>query len=267
MGKNEIQKNEWKCGYPVKKAILVFIWLFLVFVIVAGIKYCICIEANAKSVWTLILVSILMLVTFKPIWKYVRTPYHSMPYFNKIFTKEELEELLENETFSDIEYLKENGMSEIDVAESEHWLRLNRRYLSKEMMVLCRTIPPPVPDHRTPTPVWAMYITGDTVEIKLERELASKEKTKFAEYMWFILDVLPETVVGKREEEVRAIFGEIYRNYVKDQTGVTEKEVIKSLIQNAVVPRSVCVYKMPGYLQRTMKDYSNGCNVYYKRFD
>ncbi len=264
MGKKEIQRSEWKRLYPVKKAILISIWLFLVFVIIAGIKYCLYNVIELGAVWTLILVTILVLLTLKPILNYVRTYYHCIPYFNKIFTKEELEALFENETFTDIAYLKENGMNKIDFAESEHWLRVNWRYLSKEMMVLGRAMPTASLKNRDTTPVWAMYLTGDIVEIDLGRKLSVEGRTKFGEYIWFNLDILPEEVLGKQEEEVSAIFREVYRNYVEEQAGISKKEVIKSLIRNAEIPRSICVYKMPSYLQRPMRDYSNGCNVYYR---
>ena len=263
MGKKEIQRSEWKRLYPVKKAILIFAWFFLALRIIAAIRFFYLSGIELSQDWPFIVIVLLALLTLKPILNYVRTYYHCIPYFNKIFTKEELEELFENETFTDIAYLKENGMNKIDFAESEHWLRVNWRYLSKEMMVLGRAMPTASLKNRDTTPVWAMYLTGDIVEIDLGRKLSVEGRTKFGEYIWFNLDILPEEVLGKQEEEVSAIFREVYRNYVEEQAGISKKEVIKSLIRNAEIPRSICVYKMPSYLQRPMRDYSNGCNVYY----
>ncbi len=263
MGKKEIQKSEWKRLYPVKKAILISIWLFLVLVIIAGIKYCFYNVIELGAIWTLILVAILVLLTFDPILNYVQAYYRCIPYFNKKFTKEELEELFENETFTDIAYLKENGMNTIDFAESEHWLRVNRRYLSKEMMVLCEARVTASLSGRDTTPVWAMYVTGDTVEINLGTRLNDHDRRKFAEYVWYNLDVLPEEVFGDKKEKLSKTFREEYQTYVKEQGGMSEKKVIKNLIQNAEILRSICVYKMPHNLQKTREDYSNGKNVYY----
>lgn len=263
MGKKEIQRSEWKRLYPAKKAILVFAWLFLALRIIAAIRSFYLSGIELSQDWPFIVIVLLALLTLKPILNYVRTYYHCIPYFNKIFTKEELEELFENETFTDIAYLKENGMNKIDFAESEHWLRVNWRYLSKEMMVLGRAMPTASLKNRDTTPVWTMYLTGDIVEIDLGRKLSAEGRTKFGEYIWFNLDILPEEVLGKQEEEVSAIFREVYRNYVEEQAGISKKEVIKGLIRNAEIPRSICVYKMPTYLQRPMRDYSNGCKVYY----
>lgn len=263
MGKKEIQRSEWKRLYPIKKAILIFAWFFLALRIIAAVRFFYLSGIELSQDWPFIVIVLLALLTFKPILNYVRTYYRCIPYFNKIFTKEELEELFENETFTDIAYLKENGMNKIDFAESEHWLRVNWRYLSKEMMVLGRAMPTSSLKNRDTTPVWAMYLTGDIVEIDLGRKLSAEGRTKFGEYIWFNLDILPEEVLGKQEEEVSAIFREVYQNYVEEQAGISKKEVIKSLIQNAEIPRSICVYKMPSYLQRPLRDYSNGCNVYY----
>lgn len=264
MGKKEIQRSEWKRLYPVKKTILIFTWFFLIFVIISGIKYCFYNEIELGAVWTLILVAMLALLTFDPILSYVQTYYRCMPYFNNIFTKEELETLFENETFTDIAYLKENGMNVVDVAESEHWLRINRRYLSKEMMVLCEARITSSLSGRDTTPVWAMYVTGDTVEIDLGIKLNGLARRKFAEYVWYNLDVLPEEVFGDKKKKLSRTFREEYQTYVKEQEGMSEKEVIKALIQNAEILRSICVYKMPHNLQKIREDYSNGKNVYYR---
>ena len=174
-----------------------------------------------------------------------------------------MEELFENETFTDIAYLKENGMNTIDFAESEHWLRVNRRYLSKEMMVLCEARVTASLSGRDTTPVWAMYVTGDTVEINLGTRLNDQDRRKFAEYVWYNLDVLPKEVFGDKKEKLSKTFREEYQTYVKEQGGMSEKKVIKNLIQNAEILRSICVYKMPHNLQKTREDYSNGKNVYY----
>lgn len=80
--------------------------------------------------------AIFMSITLPRLFGYVQRPYHCVPYFNEIFTKKELEELFEQETFSDIVFLKENGMSIVDIAESEHWLRVNWQYISKELTIM-----------------------------------------------------------------------------------------------------------------------------------
>ena len=257
MGKREIRNSEWKRLYPLKKAILIFIWIFLVFVIIAGIKYCFCNVIEPGAIWTLILVINLTFLTFKPIWKYVYTAIHSIPFFNKIFTKEELEDLLEQEVFSDIIFLKEHGMNDIDVAESEHWLRLNRNYVSKEMAVLCWTeMQYGASSSRGSTLVYVLYLTGDIVKINLGLRFPVEVEVRFGEYMWCNLDIFDEEIYGKEKDRLINNCKEVYRAYVKEQAGVPEKEVIKNLIQNAEILRSICVDKMPHFLHKHMEEYS-----------
>lgn len=256
MGKKEIQKSEWKHLYPVKKAILVFVWLFLLFVVIAGTRFGLFIGFDLRTEWPLIIYAIFMIVTFKPIWKYVCTTNHSMPFFNQIFTKEELETLLEKEEFTDIIFLKEHGMKYTDVAESEHWLRINRNYVSKEMAILCWT-----GTQYGSTLVYVLYLTGDIVKIDLGLKFSSEVEVRFGEYMWCKLDIFDIRFYGKEKDKLINDCKKVYRAYVKEQTGISEKEVIKDLIQNSEIPRSICIDKMPYFVQKKMEEYSYSKHV------
>ena len=74
-------------------------------------------------------------LTLPRLLRYYRTTYHSLPALNRRLTKEEQEELLENENFETITELKTESLRWTDIAESAHWLRINGRYIPKELVI------------------------------------------------------------------------------------------------------------------------------------
>lgn len=92
---NPIKVLEWKGMYPIKKIILLSVWLFAVLILYASFVALIK-DHDFRTIFIIILDSVGLARSFIPIKKYVLTSYHCMPFFNEIFTKKELEELLEN---------------------------------------------------------------------------------------------------------------------------------------------------------------------------
>lgn len=68
-------------------------------------------DHDFRTIFIIILDSVGLAKSFIPIKKYVLTSYHCMPFFNEIFTKKELEELLENEVFQKMTGSKENPLN------------------------------------------------------------------------------------------------------------------------------------------------------------
>lgn len=94
----QLKKLEWQRLYPVKKLLFLGAWLFCVFIFVAAIILLVR-DGNRENLWLGILCGIVAFVMSRPMIKYIRISYHCMPYFNRIFTKCELEELVKNEKF------------------------------------------------------------------------------------------------------------------------------------------------------------------------
>ena len=61
-----------------------------------------------------------------------------MPFFNEIFTKKELEELLENEVFQKMIGSKENPLNRPELLESENWFCIHGKFISKNMTIIGR---------------------------------------------------------------------------------------------------------------------------------
>ena len=94
----QLKKLEWQRLYPVKKLLFLGAWLFCAFIFAAAIILLVR-DGNRENLWLGMLCGIAAFVMSCPMIKYIRISYHCMPYFNRIFTKCELEELVKNENF------------------------------------------------------------------------------------------------------------------------------------------------------------------------
>lgn len=251
VGRNELKKSEWKHLYPIKKVILVFIWLLSLLTALFSMRVLyIYICAGLPGVIVIFLgASFISIVTFKPIFNYVFVSYRCVPYFNKIFTKKELEKLFELETFSDITFMKENGMRYVDIAESEHWLRFNRQYVSKELAVLGESDCTGA-SRRRDTYVWIMYLTGDVVKIELNMRLSTDTGHRLDRYIWQEMGILPREIVGKEEEKLCNTLRSICQDHRQAHADISEKELLKRHIQNGGDLRRTCEDAFPIYLKR-----------------
>ena len=121
--------TEWKNLYPIKKIILLSVWLFTVLILYASFVALIK-DHDFRTIFIIILDSVGLVKSFIPIKKYILTSYHCMPVFNQIFTKEELEELLENEVFHKMTGSKENPLNRPELLESENWFCIHGKFIS-----------------------------------------------------------------------------------------------------------------------------------------
>lgn len=250
----ELKNSERKWRHPLKKAVLVMIWLFLFFFTYVGIASYLFVERSIDAIIVFLGAVLLVAVTFNPIFKYVRCSYHCVPYFNEIFTKKELEKLFAQETFTDIAFMKEHGMSFIDIAESEHWLRINRQYISKELAILGKADVIFYRRHHKHGMVKVMYLTGDRVQIDLGTYLCPDTIRRFNIYIWQEQGILPREAVGKEYEKLRDIYSGICRDYRKEHESISEKEMLKRHIQDGGSLRMTCEEHLPVYMKRDKEE-------------
>ena len=161
----QLRKTEWRRGYPIKKNLALCAWGLMALAGFAGILSH---PENIPSLAASVLALAGAVLTLPPLLRYYRTTYHSLPALNRRLTKEEQEELLENENFETITELKSESLRWTDFAESEHWLRINGRYIPKELAILGGAKVTFNIMNRDTTPVVFLYATGDVVKIDLE---------------------------------------------------------------------------------------------------
>ena len=127
-----IKLIEWFRLYPLKKCILVLLWLLSLYPSVRG---CILVwMKNEKEFLEITLFFIFITVlTAYPIWRYVRRPYHCAIVLNHFFSKDELENKLRNEKFERVKFENPALRAEYMFA-SRNWLVINGILYEKRYM-------------------------------------------------------------------------------------------------------------------------------------
>ena len=137
-----------------------------------------------------------------------------------------------------------------DFAESAHWLRINGRYIPKELVILGGAEVTFNIMNRDTTPVIFVYATGDTVKIDLGVQASVQKIRELNAYFRSRYHIFPGQADGKKTEELCSIFREIYTDYLKEKEPEKEDAVLAKLVKDAGELRQKCIEKMPPYLKR-----------------
>ena len=242
----QLKKTEWRRIYPLKKILLVCVWALMA---LAGCVGLMSRPEDIPSLVTCIIVLGSTVLTFPRFIRYIMTSYQSLPALNKRLTKREQEELIEGEKFMILSELKTESLIWKDLAESEHWIRIHGRYVSKELAVLGGPKVTFNIMNRDTTPMIFFYATGDVVEIDLGVQISVQRIRELNAYLWAHYKIFPEHVFGKKREKVCSTFREIYMDYLKEREGMKESEVIAELTKNAGELRRKCIDSLPVYLK------------------
>lgn len=137
-----------------------------------------------------------------------------------------------------------------DFAESACWLRINGRYIPKELVILGGAEVTFNIMNRDTTPVIFVYATGDTVKIDLGVQASVQKIRELNEYFRSRYHIFPGQADGKKTEELCSIFREIYTDYLKEKEPEKEDAVLAKFVKDAGELRQKCIEKMPPYLKR-----------------
>ena len=161
----QLKKLEWQRLYPVKKLLFLGAWLFCVFIFAAAIILLVR-DGNCENLWLGMLCGIAAFVMICPMIKYIRISYHCMPYFDRIFTKCELEELVKNEKFYPIENTMDKKVLGL-LKSGTHWLYAGDRLISKDLAIFGWAEGSSSLNGKAVTPVFFIYMTGEVIKIDL----------------------------------------------------------------------------------------------------
>lgn len=243
----QLRKTEWRREYPIKKFLALCVWGVMAIAGCAGTLSC---PDNIPSLAACVLALAGAVLTLSRLLRYYRTTYQSLPALNRRLTKEEQEELLENENFETITELKSESLRWTDFAESEHWLRINERYIPKELAILGGAKVTFNIMNRDTTPVVFLYATGDVVKIDLGVQVSARQIRELNAYFRSRCHIFPEPADRTKAEELCSIFREIYTDYLKEKEPEKEDAVLAELVKDAGELRQKCIEKMPSYLKR-----------------
>ena len=137
-----------------------------------------------------------------------------------------------------------------DFAESACWLRINGRYIPKELVILGGAEVTFNIMNRDTTPVIFVYATGDAVKIDLGVQVSVQKIRELNAYFRSRYHIFSGQADGKKTEELCSIFREIYTDYLKEKEPEKEDAVLAKLVKDAGELRQKCIEKMPPYLKR-----------------
>ena len=243
----QLRKTEWRRGYPIKKNLALCAWGVLALAGFAGI---LARPENIPSLAACVLALAGAVLSLPHLLGYYRTTYQCLPALNRRLTKKEQEELLECENFETITELKSGSLRWTDFAESAHWLRINGRYIPKELVILGGAEVTFNIMNRDTTPVIFVYVTGDAVKIDLGVQASVQKIRELNAYFRSRYHIFSGQADGKKTEELCSIFRKIYTDYLKEKEPEKEDAVLAKLVKDAEELRQKCIEKMPPYLKR-----------------
>ena len=191
MKRNIIRTTEWKKLYPIKKGIIVSVWLFAVIILYAGFRGLIE-DHDLKTIVVIILDGAILVKSFRPVKNYLFTRYHCVPVFNQIFTKKELEELFEGEVFRKMTGSMEDPLNSPDLLESENWFCIHGKFISKNMTIIGRAWVAASLNNRDITPVKIFYMTGQYLEVKAGYSWQVSTIQSFNRLLWEKYQIIPD---------------------------------------------------------------------------
>lgn len=242
-----LRNTEWWRGYPIKKNLALCAWGMLALAGFAGI---LARPVNIPSLAACVFALAGAVLSLPRLLGYYRTTYQCLPALNRRLTKKEQEELLECENFETITELKSGSLRRTDFAESAHWLRINGRYIPKELVILGGAEVTFNIMNRDTTPVIFVYATGDAVKIDLGVQVSVQKIRELNAYFRSRCHIFPEPADRTKTEELCSIFREIYTDYLKEKEPEKEDAVLAELVRDAGKLRRKCIEKMPAYLKR-----------------
>ena len=198
-------KNEWKKGYPIKKALIGFLWIFFFFATIGMAIEHVTTKTEPGHLSGVIVPGLLLLATFKTVKRYLQTKYHAMPYLYTVLRESTINSLL-NEEVHKIEEFKKYGIYHC-VQESEHWLVVNGKFILKDLVVECSLYPKGTT--RWTTHFEAVYLTGEIVDIGMGIQVTDDNgKNEFYKYINSHTDIMARTLYlasQSRMEKIHAI--------------------------------------------------------------
>ena len=247
---NPIKILEWKGMYPIKKILLVMIWLFGCFLCVAGIIIFIS-DNDVKNLLIGILFGIGVVVFFSPIKKYVLTTYHCVPGLNSKLQKVELEKLLEGEVFEKISK-KDSNITNCDIKLSEHWICAKGKLIAKNLLIIGYPRVTSNLTGRATTPMVFIYMTGDVVKVDLKTDLSVEKISLLRKYFWHNLGIVSTEVLGKSEEEVTDIFSKQFQ-VLKEEMNLDDRELLIEMIKEPEKYRKIYMEILPYHIKKWCK--------------
>lgn len=124
---------EWFKLYPLKKLLLIFLWLFCAYISLRGLEAFWNEKYQMLIGMELFFIGFTLLSAYK-IWNYVKTPYHCAIVLKKFYSKADLEYEVRGEKFEYVQFENSILQKAVCMLDSKNWLIINGILYAKKYM-------------------------------------------------------------------------------------------------------------------------------------
>ncbi len=230
---SQVKTTEWKSGFVFRRVRNIILWLFCCVIGLGGILLFF-VERDIGGIVVGIPALLINYGTRNRILEMVKISYLCMPWFNRRLTKSQQEAILSDENFQYIDELRYGLSKHMDIAESEHWIRIQGHYISKELLLCFRVVGHHNRHGRDRTPFEIMYLDGSSFIITLSWDIGHQREVQFHKYFWKQYGTITRLRnTPEREQEIRNDFSSIYHNYIQEMGYTSEYEALQQLVMDS----------------------------------
>lgn len=130
----KLKQMEWICFFPLKKAVIGTLWLsILAFGLLGIVSFCEDPQRNFLTIGLFFLA--IAAVTAQKAWLYIITPCHCVPVLNKMFSKKQIQSLLQGEQFEMLPFENELLQKYTPILLSENWALVEGLLISRKLLI------------------------------------------------------------------------------------------------------------------------------------
>ncbi len=215
-GKQQVQIIEWIHFHPLKKLLIFGLWGFGVVLVLRGIWVATTgkIEIDGELFLFLLGTAVLVVALFQKMRRYICTPYRNIPVLNQILSKKQLEQLLDGEHFTPIEFEDDAMKKYLEIYRSQNWMLIGGKLLSKKLAlwaIMNRS--------GNDTSLKVLYLNGMTAKAKVDLDIRGNRYKEFIA----VLNELTGYEVTLKLDEKEELLAQKFASFFPEQTSEQDR--------------------------------------------
>lgn len=217
-----LRRIEWLRFYPLKKALIGGLWFFALIIgfLMSAQLTVGRLEADG---WTTALFLLgIAAFTARKAWRYLLTPYHCIPALNRLLSKEQLQNLLANESFALADFEQEDLRKYVPILVSENWILTEGMLFSRKLTlaVSVYTSGTAGGSRNHYSNIRFFYLNGHTLNRRLDIFLDSESEEELRAFFHTVMpNLAPDPYCRKRSER----FAQVYAALLPEITDPAKK--------------------------------------------
>ncbi len=222
---------EWIRFYPLKRLILLSLWLFCVFIGIRGTQKTLVgefLHEHGAIVMTNVC-CILAAVTCYRVMVYVKNSRHCMPCLNRVLSKSEMNQLLDKERFRQAEFPSEWLKKYIPIYMSDNWLVARGTVISRKLAASACIRRSGISE-KTDVLLEVYYRNGQKIKVNLNHSLSQE---LFKELIGVLSEKWDISEEEMNKEEEKKYIGQLKQEFQMSlPEWRTEAEKVRFILQN-----------------------------------